>query len=385
MKKVVIVTRRLIMGGIEKALISMLEAMPEKEYDITLLVMGMGGELSEQLPNNVRVRCIYGNERTTLEKITKTIIKGKPLLAFKIAWYSIIAKKADSIFDTELIHSKLLPVEETEYDLAIAYHVPASFPVVYVINNIIAKKKIAWIHSDVSKYKSALQRYSCFYKEFDKIFCVSKNALTNFVELFPELEAKTDVFYNILDQEKITSLSSYNESFKDNFTGIRILTIGRLTFEKGHDLIPPVLKKIKSTGYSVRWYCIGEGECQENLQNLIKDYNIEEDLILLGMKENPYPYLKDCDIYIQPSRHEGYCITLAEARALNKAIITTNSIGAREQITNEKNGLIVNFNVEDMSLAVQRLILEKELREKLITNLKGTNDYVNEIYKLKEI
>lgn len=133
------------MGGIEKALISMLEAMPKDEYEITVLVMGTGGELIHEVPIHVKVKCLYGNENTTIEKLRNCAKRGKFISLFKIGYYSVLAKKSRNVFDQEMYHSKMVPKLNTEYDIAIAYHVPASFPVVYVIDNINAKIKVAWI------------------------------------------------------------------------------------------------------------------------------------------------------------------------------------------------------------------------------------------------
>ena len=133
--------------------------------------------------------------------------KGKFISAFRIGWYTNLAKNAKTVYEQEMYHSKMLPILETEYDLAIAYHTPASFPVVYVMNNIKAKNKVAWIHSDVSQYERELRPYKDFYQKYDKIFCVSKYAMNKFIEMYPNLKEKTSVFYNILDKNKLNLMS----------------------------------------------------------------------------------------------------------------------------------------------------------------------------------
>lgn len=386
MRKIVIVTRRMVMGGIEKALISMLENLPKGKFDVTVLVMGHGGELISEIPPHVKVKCLYGNEKTTIAKLINYIKKGKVFSALKVGIYTFLAKRAKTVFDQEMYHSKMLENEDVEYDMAIAYHVPDSFPVVYVINKIKAKRKVAWIHMDVSKSKRSLQRYKEFYDKFDKVFCVSQNALMRFKEVFPDLKDRASVFYNILDNRKIVSLSVNGGSYKDNFNGIRILTIGRLSPEKGQDVIPNVLKKLVSEGFNVRWYCIGDGSTRRNLEDIISQYNLHKHMILLGTKENPYPFIKDCNLYVQPSRHEGYCISLAEARLLHKPIVVTDFVGAREQIENNKNGIIVNFDETEIYSAIRNLIMDKDLSNKFIANLKKNNiTTANEIKKIEEM
>ncbi len=361
------------MGGIEKSLISLLETIPNDNFDITVLVMGKGGELVEEIPNHIKIQCLYGNEKSIIEKIMNNIKKAKFITAFKIVNYTMLAKKAATFYQQEEYQSKMLPIIDKEFDLAIAYHTPASFPVVYVMNNIKAKTKAVWIHSDVSEYKRELLPYSKYYERYDKIFCVSRYAKNKFIEMYPKLKGKTEIFYNILDREKLELLSLQNEGFSDNFDGTRILTIGRLTSQKGQDILPGIIKELLKAGYNIRWYCIGDGEERKKLENLIKDFHLEDHLILLGTIKNPYPYIKQCDLYVQPSRHEGYCITLAEARSFNKPIITTDFVGAREQIEDGLTGKIVNFDEDELFSAISYLIHNKDLCEKFSSNLKRKN------------
>ena len=373
------------MGGIEKALISMLESMSVEEYDVTLLVMGSGGELVENIPRFIKYKCLNGEEKSIVEKIWNYAKNGRLVNACRIGFFAILIKKSKSVFQQEMYYSKMLPILDTEYDLAIAYHGPASFPVVYVINNIKAKTKVAWIHSDVSHYEKALIRYQNFYEKYDKIYCVSKYAMKTFKEIYPHLKRKTSVFYNIIDQQQLENMSLKGEGYVDGFVGIRILTVGRLAEEKGQEIIPRILSKLVAEGFNIRWYCIGDGECRTEIEELIKEFNLEEYLILLGTKNNPYPYIDQCDIYVQPSRHESYCLTLAEARAFNKPIVTTDSLGGMEQIEDGKNGLITKFDENELFIAIKKLITNEELRNKLESTLeKETINTAAEIKKLNE-
>ncbi|WP_077214390.1 glycosyltransferase [Bacillus dakarensis] len=383
MKSIIIVTRRMIMGGIERALISMLEKIPKDQYNVTILVMGSGGELLDKIPSHVKVKCMYGNEKTTGKKIWNLIKRRKFIDAFKVGLYTSLAKRANSVFKQEMYLSKTISFDENRYDLAIAYHVPASFPVVYVADQIIANKKVAWIHSDVSKYKNSLGKYRRFYHKYDKIFCVSYYSMLKFNELFPEFKETTSVFYNILDKEKLKCMSEENIGFEDSFNGIRILTVGRLTPEKGQDLIPNILRRLVSEGYNVRWYCIGDGKSRKEIENKIIENGLQDKLILLGTKNNPYPYMRDCDLYVQTSRHEGYCITLAEARALFKPIVTTNFPGAMEQIIDGRTGSIVKCDEISLYNKIEQLLKNEYVLKQFETNLRSMDvDNISEIHQL---
>lgn len=373
MKKIAIVTRKMITGGIEKALISMLEIMLKDKFDITLFVMARGGEFEEYIPKQVKIKCLYGEEKSIKEKIIGKLKRADIIGAIKIPLYTALAIKAKKGYEQERYLSKILPKQTEEFDLAIAYHTPASFPVIYVSEHLNAKKKVAWIHSDVEVYKNELENYIDYYEKFEKIYCVSKYGKDKFDNQYHEMKDKTDVIYNIINNEQIYNLADEYKAFEDNFEGIRILTVGRLTKEKGIDVIPKIIYSILENRFNIRWYVVGDGEERENIINEIKVLGLEERLILVGTKNNPYPYFKECDIYVQPSRHEGYCLTLAEAKRFNKPIVTTDFVGALEQINNNETGLIVKFDECEIEKSVLKLIKDEKLRERLCSNLEKIN------------
>lgn len=357
------------MGGIEKALIAMLNNMQVKDYEITVKLVAEDGELYGEIPDFVSVENIFGAKETALEKIIDYTKKGDIKTAFKTGLYTKLIQHTKSNYKQNKYYSRMVPRDETVYDIAIAYHSPVTFPTLYVNNNIKAKKKVIWIHCDVSYYEEGMSKHGeKFYDRFDRIFCVSKYAMTKFIDIFPNLKNKTFPFYNIIEKNKLEILSNKGEGYHDNFEGIRILTVGRLSEEKGQDIIPEILSKLLSKGYAVRWYLIGDGVLREKIEAMIKEYHLGDHLFLLGTIKNPYPYIKDCDIYIQPSRHESYALTVAEARILRKPIITTNT-GAAEQISHGETGLIVNFEKEQIYNAILRLLSDKSLRGKFSSNL----------------
>lgn len=387
MKKIAIVTRQMIAGGIEKALISMLEVIPSEKYEVTLFVMGSGGEFEKFIPKWVNIKNLYGDEKTIIEKIINKMRKGKFIDAFRIGFYSLKSLGARPGYQQEKILAKILPKENEIFDLAIAYHVPASFPVVYVVEHLKAEKKVAWIHSDVEVYKRYLSNYIDYYSKFDKIYCVSEDGKAKFDNQYPNLSKKTEVFHNIINDKQLDKLSKEDQGFKDSFNGIRILTVARLTKQKGCDILPRIVSKLAAKN-NIRWYIIGDGEEREHISKEIEKYKVQDKLILLGLKTNPYPYFKECDIYVQPSRHEGYCITLAEARHFNKPIVTTNFVGAVEQIKNNETGLIVRFDEREIEESIIKIVEDDKLRDKLILNLNKSKDINNleieKIYTLME-
>lgn len=387
-KKILIVTQRMIMGGIEKALISMLNSMQVKDYDVTVKLVVEDGELYEEIPGYVSVENMFGTKETAVKKMWGYTKKGNLLTAFKTGLYTKLIQHTKSNYKQNMYYSRMVPKDETVYDIAIAYHSPVTLPTLYVMNNIKAKKKVVWIHCDVSYYEEGLRKHGeKFYDRFACIFCVSKYAMTKFIEIFPNLKNKTFPFYNVIENNKLEMLSQAGEGYHDKFAGTRILTVGRLSAEKGQDIIPEILSKLLLKGYPVRWYLIGDGVLSKKIKTMIKEYHLENNLILLGTIKNPYPYIKDCDMYIQPSRHESYALTVAEARVLQKPIITTNT-GAAEQITHGETGLIVNFEKKEIYHAILRLLNDKSLRGKFSSNLTqqvvDTTKEMEKLYKMVE-
>jgi glycosyltransferase involved in cell wall biosynthesis len=306
-------------GGTEKALLTMLSEIDKEKYDVTLLMLEEFGGFLDDIPEWVNIKYVnyYSDIKSVLNKpLHKTAIEqiksGRIGKFIKYSYFYLLSKiKKDRIFLFKHI-LKNYPNIEQEYDLAVAYAGPMEFISYFVANKIKAKKKIQWVHFDITKIGVNYNFTRRIYSKYDKIFVVSEQAKDKVKENLPSSKDKVDVFYNIVSRNLIREMAE-EESFTDEFGGIRILTVGRISQEKNQAMTIPILARLKSDGYNVRWYCIGDGgNYRSECERLIKSYNIEDSYILLGTKTNPYPYMKDCDLYVQPSLHEGYCITLAE-------------------------------------------------------------------------
>ena len=137
----------------------------------------------------------------------------------------------------------------------------------------------------------------------------------------------------------VRNLSLESKGYEDEFSGVRILTIGRHVYLKGYDMAIDAAKLLKEEGINFRWYSIGEGILTSELKQKVKEYGLSENFIFLGTFTNPYPFIKECDIYCQPSRFEGFGMAIAEAKILNKPSVVTKFDVAYDQINNNKNGL----------------------------------------------
>ncbi len=376
-KKILFMVSSMNIGGVEKSLLSLLSVMPKEKYDITVLTLEKKGGFLDYIPSYIKVEeaawfkeikpIIMESPQKTIKKYLKEN-KVFKILTFIYSYYK--SKNTDNRYIYYKNILKSIPENEGEYDVAIAYAGPTEIIDAYITHKVKAKKKIGWVHFDISKHKINEKLYENLYEKFDKIFTVSNEANKKLNEIIPSTVNKSEVLLNIISKELINEMAKEDINFDNEFDGVKIVTVGRLSKEKGQDLAIKALANLKKGGYKVRWYCVGEGNSREEYESLIKDNKLEEDFILLGATPNPYPYIKNSDIYVQTSRHEGYCLTLAEAKCLCKPIVTTNFTGAYEQIEHGINGLIVPLNEDYIYKNVKYIMDNKSVSYNFIEKLK---------------
>ena len=381
-KKILFMVSSMNIGGVEKSLLSLLSVMPKDKYDITVLTLEKKGGFLDYIPSYIKVEeaawfkeikpIIMESPQRTIKKYLKEN-KVFKILTFIYSYYK--SKNTDNRYIYYKNILKSIPENEGEYDVAIAYAGPTEIIDAYITHKVKAKKKIGWVHFDISKHKINEKLYENLYEKFDKIFTVSNEANKKLNEIIPSTVNKSEVLLNIISKELVCEMANEAIKFDDNFDGIKIVTVGRLSKEKGQDLAIKALYKLKKDGYKVKWYCVGDGNNRKEYEALIKDKNLKDDFILLGSTPNPYPYIKKADIYVQTSRHEGYCLTLAEAKCLCKPIVTTNFIGAYEQIKDKVNGFIVEINEDEIYEKVKYIIDNKSIGKDITNHLR--NSYID--------
>lgn len=249
-----------------------------------------------------------------------------------------------------------------------------------------ASKKIAWIHGETTQLKDT-DLFSKYYENFDKIFAVSKVTKEHFISRFKMCENKVDVYYNPINRDEIIYKSFAPKKFEFDNSVVNIVTVGRLSPEKGVDMIPSIVSKLINEGINIHWYIVGDGSLMNELRKQIEINKIKSYITLVGNLINPYPFIKSCDIYVQPSYEEGYSTTICEAGILGKAIIgTSTSGGIREQIEDNVSGLIAEPNVDSLLEKIKKLILNDDLIKTLEKNV-ALKDFsnANELNKLKKI
>ena len=367
-------------GGVNSVVYNLINIIPKEEYAITLMLCRKEGEFLKYIPDYVRIITPPYKKGMDVSFGFSFLIKQK---IKQKKYFTALRLFLGKFFNCNLLLTKLLFEKQSiKYDYLFylkSANVFFSFVFEYIYS---FEKKYIWLHSEGLLQK---EKYNKSLNKYDFIFCVSNELAKKAKKVYEDLSDKMSTLYIPMDVRNILNLSN-GDGFKDNYNGCRILSVGRLVYLKGFDIAIKTCKILVDKGYDINWYIVGDGYEKEKLSSLIKENNLEKNFILLGEKENPYPFFKECDIYVQSSRSEGYCLTLAEAKIFNKPIVTTVFPGTYEQIKDNETGIIVETTPECIASGVQKLLDNKELREKLINNLKIENqkpkpDYFAELKK----
>ncbi|WP_077602085.1 glycosyltransferase [Oceanobacillus sojae] len=316
-KKVLFMVTTMDVGGVEKSLLSLLSVLPKEKYDITIMFLNKQGEFLKAIPDWVKTEevdwftKVWSLIRQSPPKTFREYLKRKRFLeAFNFGLIYFLSRELKNRILLYRYYFQRVPKNPKQYDIAIAYQGPTEVIDYYIINKVRAKKKISWVHFDVSKHFIDQGLYKKLYRKFDKIYVVSHEAREQLINRIPNLTQKTEVFLNIVSEKIIKNLSTEKIEFDEEYKGTRILTVGRIAHEKGQDIAVKVLAKLRNAGYEVRWYCVGGKEYKheyEKLTSLINHYGLSDHFILLGPKLNPYPYISKTNLYVQPSRHDVFC------------------------------------------------------------------------------
>ena len=395
MKKILFVIDSLHCAGAEKSLTTLLSLLDYSKYDVDLQLFGYGGALEELVPKEVNIlkpmEYIKFSSLSTKNAVIKSLKNMNfKMLSSRLKFSLAIRKNNYSNAQKARVYwqkvSNVIENNNKEYDIAISY--AQGVPTFYVAEKVCAKKKLAWVNVSYKLEDEDRVFQEQFYDKYNKIVAVSDSAKNIFLETFPKYTDKLEIIYDINDADFIKKMSDQGQSYNDNYTGLRILTIGRLANQKGYDMALEACKILKEKGIEFKWYSLGIGPLKEEIEKYINENNLENNFKLLGVKSNPYPFIKDCDIYVQTSRFEGFGIAIAEARMLNKPVVTTRFDAVYNQMKDRKNGLVVDMNSQGIVNGILELINNKELTNEIISYLKtekkGNTEELEKFYKLIE-
>ena len=389
--RVLIIGMSLNIGGAEKSLVTLLNLLDYSRYEVDLQLFLYNGDLMQFLPKEVNLLPPLRYTDFLSWPIWNQLLKPKYLMARLL--YSLKIRKSGLLHaDKACLYwqtiGRCIEVNTHQYDVAIGY--AQGIPTFYTVDKVTAKKKLVWINVDYRLVGKTKAYQSQFYHKCDVIVPVSDSACKVFSSIvYPEFKEKMKIMWDITDAQMINRMS---ELFSDKPISKEcpvIMTVGRLNKpQKGYDLALEAAKILRDRGVKFRWYAIGDGPYREKMEKFISDHQLQEHFILLGFTANPYSYMRQCDIYVQTSRHEGFGLTIAEARILNRPVVCTNFEACTMQMIDGKNGLVTSFNPDDIADAIERLMNDKELYRDIQNYLKnekkGNVEEIENFYKLIE-
>lgn len=394
MKKILFVIDSLTLGGAEKSLVTLLNLMDYSRYDVDLLLFSQGGAFQALLPKEVKLLPVpeyFAYNAVPWSDLPEKIKHPRMLLsqlrysaALRMGKHNHIEK---AVLLWESCRNCFREMEQV-YDTAIAY--AQGVPTFFVAEKVQAKKKAAWINAiyiPTGRYLSYIQP---FYKKFDTVNAVSESVAGQMQATFGIPDEKVMVMKDILDAEFAVKMANMPSEVSRDMagSGTKILTVGRLASMKGYDLAIGAAKILRDQGFPFTWYAIGDGALRGELERQIGEAGLQDSFVLLGSRVNPYPYFAACDLYVQPSRFEGFGITLAEAKMFHKPIVTTNFDAVGAQFENEKNGLIVDISPQTIADGILRMERDEDLRRRCVANVraekKGNPEEIEKLYAMIE-
>jgi glycosyltransferase involved in cell wall biosynthesis len=389
-KKVLFVNYSLHSGGVEKSLVTILSLFDYDTYEVDLQLFANDGMFLSRVPSNVHLlNPLFPVEyRQNIRRAFFALLKkGHPLVALcrlLVSFAGLKGSMGERLVKMWSIERHFIPKSSKHYDTVIAFM--EGQPIYYAVTKVDAARKIGFIHGDYQAMGLESSFDRPFIGKLDALCTVSESCLTALKKVFPEYSAKEHVIYNIISANFMRAMAEKEKGFDDGFSGLHVLSIARLSQQKGLDIALPAVALLKRKGLSFRWYIIGIGPEEESLKQMAKELELEDSVVFLGERSNPYPYLKECDIYLQPSRFEGKSIAVDEAMVMCRPILLTDFSTASDQIDSGRNGLIVPMTSEGVAEGLEDLIRNEERRSRFSGELSRGNftneSEINKLYAL---
>ncbi|MGL5351136.1 MAG: glycosyltransferase [Cetobacterium sp.] len=383
MKSVLIASYDMEIGGVERSLASMLNNFDYKKHDVDLLLYNHTGPFLQYIPAEVNLLPQNKSYSTIRKGIGSIARSGMLHLAFervraKFVGKSGIKKGFDDTYQMQLMWrycKKYFRKVDKKYDVAISYLWPHDF----VLDKVNAKVKIAWIHTDYSKINPDREMDLKIWERYDYIVAVSEDCLESFLKIYPTLVSRCRVIENITSPKFIKEMSDEGrDKIPFDSENFNLLSVARFSYAKGIDIAVETLRILKKRGYeNIKWYVVGYGGDEEQIKRLIEAYSLKNNFILLGKRENPYPFMKRCDLYVQPSRYEGKAVTVSEAQILGKPVLITNYPTASSQVKDGVDGIITDLSPEGLADKIEILYKDRDILKRLENHCSKT-DFSNE-------
>lgn len=389
--RILVVMHYLEIGGAETALIGLLNALDPDMVDVDLFLHDHRGEMMRFVPSWVNVLPAI-KQYTVLERpITELVRRGFWGIAAARLLAKVISRRAYAKSNSEVpnasefhymasLTTPLLPRinPDVTYDLAISFLSPHQV----VLKKVNAKRKVAWIHTDYTRIWIDRAAELKVWGGYDQIVSISPDVTRCFVDVFPSLAPKIVEIENILSPDFVRQRATLDDLQEDELwcrgasNSVRLLSVGRFSEAKNYDNVPDICRRIVNRGIDAKWFIIGYGN-EALIRQRIEEAGMQDRVIILGKRSNPYPYIKACDIYVQPSRYEGKSVTVREAQMLCKLVVVTNYPTAASQISNGTDGVIVPMDNEGCAKGIAEFATNVDLQQRIVQYL-HCHDYGNE-------
>ncbi len=372
-KRILFVITNLHIGGIQKSLVNLLSEI-SSNYEITLLLFSKTGDYICKVPSNIKM--IEGSFFLRLLGVSQKEAKEEGALTSIIrAAFVVYTKLVNNYLPIRLLTYKKHKLGK--FDYAISFYDNANRNILYggcnefVLHSVNADKKIAFIHCDFLKCNGNTSYNKKIYSKFDMIATCSKGTKQQFLKAFPELDIKTYIVPNCHNYSEIISLANdIPFSYESNL--INIITVARLSKEKGIERAIEVISKFINCGYKIHYHIIGSGPLLDKLIDIVRKKNIEQYVTLYGEKTNPYRFMKNADLFLLTSYHEAAPMVFDEAKCLGLPIFATETISTQEMVIDFNAGWICENSIEGIEKSLKCILDKKkeiyDLKEKLLKN-----------------
>ncbi len=393
-KKILFIMPSMFIGGAERSLLGLLEALDYSKVDVSLFLYRHEGEFLKYIPKEVDILPEIDEYKTFDVSVKSLLFSNKCIFGIKrilskiaIKWNCCRKKTHAGVWMSMQYTARylqgLLPQIPGEYDLGIMYLGVADT----LVNKVNAKVKMTWNHTDYDTLYPDKKMDLEIYKKINYLVSVSEACNQKVKSFYPEIAEKAIVIENCLAERLIKEQAKEKvNDLKMEESVIKLLSIGRYCEAKNFDNVPAICKKILQQGISLKWYIIGYGSDEALIKQKIKENGMENHVILLGKKNNPYPYMANCDIYVQPSRYEGKCVSVREAQMLEKPVIITKYETSSSQLEDGIDGIIVPLENSACADGIVKVINDKKLQNRLVQECKKRNysnrEEVQKIYNI---
>ncbi len=364
-KKIIFASQALWIGGIETALVNLINKLDYNKYDVTCLITQNYLDMAERLTKNCRLIVADRNSPVTFtepykfKRLFNILEEPQGATRFRrFIWrvLNILFKALEMHLYAGYIKKQL---KGESFDTAVIYSDRVAEIAVKAIK---AKKFLMFYHHGAIRK----EYHDCYgYKKGEKVIAVSDNIAKNLKAYRKKYSDKIVVVNNVIDIASITEKSKETiietELFPKN--KFNIVSCGRLSHVKGLNFAVEAISKLVQEGYEdINWYIVGGGPIEKELKEQIAALKMDNHIFMLGMKSNPYPYMKKCDLFIQPSIFEGYSLSIMEAKVLGTPILASKA-AAGNQIKSGIDGFLCDTNTESVYENILRLYKNRKQLE----------------------